>query len=128
MPGDAQSRVTTGILVYDGERDCLLLDGQLLQDGANIEIRVFDAWIPGLIERDSGGWYLITHDQVGIRLHTGLPARMYEEMTTVPAGLQVSQELAPHVLIVDDDLDLLNALSRTIMLRLRKVQIDTANS
>jgi FixJ family two-component response regulator len=128
MPGDAQSRVTTGILLYDGERDCLLLDGQLLQDGANIEIRVFDAWIPGLIERDSGGWYLITHDQVGIRLHTGLPARMYEEMTTVPASLQVSQELPPRILIVDDDPDLLRALSRTIMLRLRKVQVDAVDS
>lgn len=128
MPGDAPPSVTTGILVYDGERNCLLLEGQVLQDGSRIEIRVFDAWIPGLIERDSGGWFLITHDQVGIRLHTGLPARMYEETTTIPTSLDVAPELQPHILIVDDDPALLRALSRTIELRLHKIQVDATKS
>jgi FixJ family two-component response regulator len=128
MSGDIPGNKSTGLLVYDSQLDRLLLDGQVLEEGASVEIHVFDAWISGLIERDAGGWYLITRDQVGIRLHTGLLARMDEEAVAVPADLQVSQELLPRVLIVDDDRALLRALPRTILLRLPNVQVDTAES
>ncbi len=127
MPGNVHSNMITGILVYDSDRDCLLLDGQVLQDGTAIEIRVFDAWIPGFVERDASGWSLITHDQVGIRLQTGLLARSFEETVAVPGDLQVRQGLVPRILIVDDDAALLHALSRTISLRLSPVQIDTVS-
>lgn len=128
MPEEAYRNITMGVLVYDHDHDCLLLEGQMLQNGRNIEIRVFDAWIPGQIARDSRGWYLMTLDLVGIRLHTGLPARMYEEALAVPAELQGVQEQPPHILIVDDDPGLLLALPRLISLRLQEVCVDTASS
>ena len=71
------TQTSTGTLIYNGECNCLELDGYELQSGENIEIRVFGSWIPGQIAVDSGGWYLFTLDHVGIRLHTGLPARFF---------------------------------------------------
>lgn len=51
------------------------LNNQPLSKGDLIEIRVFGHWLPGHLAFDSCGWYLTTFDQVGIRLHEGLPAR-----------------------------------------------------
>lgn len=59
------------------EKDGLLeLDGLLLQVGDQVEIRLFGAFILGSIAHDQRGWYLLTRDRVGIRLQSGLLARL----------------------------------------------------
>ena len=59
------------------QRDGLLeLDGFLLQSGDQTEIYLFGSWIPGTIAHDQRGWYFLTRDLVGIRLQTGLLARL----------------------------------------------------
>lgn len=68
----------TGNLVYNHEHNQLELNGRLLQLGDWIEIRIFGYWLPGKIAVDTTGWYLLTPDQVGIRLSTGITARLYE--------------------------------------------------
>jgi FixJ family two-component response regulator len=129
MMDEKNTPVTTGNLIYDGERDCLLLDGHELSRGENVEIHVFGSWIPGQVAMDSAGWYLVTLDQVGIRLQTGLPARSCEFRFSETMALQpVKQEASPHILLVDDDPALLNALPKTISLRIPDAHVETANS
>ncbi|HEU5374689.1 MAG TPA: DUF5348 domain-containing protein [Ktedonobacteraceae bacterium] len=48
----------------------------LLQSGDQVEIRVLGSWLCGTIRHDTGGWYFLTQKSVGIRLHTGLAARL----------------------------------------------------
>jgi hypothetical protein len=63
------------LIVY--QKDGLLeLDGFLLQSDDQAEIYLFGSWIPGTIAHDQRGWYFLTRDHVGIRLQTGLPARL----------------------------------------------------
>lgn len=60
------------------EKDGLLeLTGFLLQVGDQIAIRLIGSWVRGTIAHDPWGWYLLTKDGVGIRLQTGLAARLY---------------------------------------------------
>jgi hypothetical protein len=60
------------------ERDGLLeLDSFLLQAGDQVEIRLIGVFVPGIIAHDQRGWYLLTRDRVGIRLQTGLLARLF---------------------------------------------------
>jgi Domain of unknown function (DUF5348) len=60
------------------EKDGLLeLDGFLLQIGDQVEIRLIGAFVPGIIDHDQQGWYFLTRDRVGIRLQTGLLARLF---------------------------------------------------
>lgn len=54
----------------------LSLDGRILIPGDLLEVSVFGHWIPGRVEVDASGWYLLTLDQVGIRLSHGLRARL----------------------------------------------------
>lgn len=128
MPDDQNSRMATGTLVYNSECNCLELEGYELQSGENIEIRVFGSWIPGQIAVDSGGWYLFTLDHVGIRLHTGLPARFNESTLSATSVMAPSLTPSPHILLVDDDPALLAVLPRTLSLRMPGVQTDTADS
>ncbi len=119
----------TATLTYDDECSCLMLHGHKLSSGDNIEIQVFGSWVPGLVAIDSAGWYLLTLDQVGIRLHGGLPARSSEfrfSVQTVPQPLP--QDSSPRILVVDDDQALLEALPNTILLRIPASQVDTASS
>ena len=80
-----QNKITSkGDLVYRSmgrlivhQKDGLLeLDGFLLQTGDRVEIRLIGSWVPGIIAHDQRGWYFLTSDQVGIRLQTGLFARL----------------------------------------------------
>ena len=129
MMDENNTPLTTGNLTYDSERDCLLLESHELSRGENIEIHVFGSWIPGQVAMDSAGWYLVTMDQVDIRLQTGLLARSCEFRFSATSALQpVQQEASPHILLVDDDPGLLNALPKTISLRIPGVQVDTAES
>lgn len=126
---DKQTHEITGTLLFDTERDHLLLEGNELSPDENIEIRVQGFWVPGKVAVDAAGWYLATLDQVSIRLHTGLPARSGGGRSSSQITLQTnSYEGSPRVLIVDDDPSLLIALPRTISLRLPHIQVETANS
>ncbi|GCE25491.1 hypothetical protein KDA_09750 [Dictyobacter alpinus] len=119
----------TGMLVFDEERNHLLLDGHELSCDEQIEIRVFGSWVPGQVAMDSAGWYLMTLDQVGIRLQGGLPARSSEFRVSPQAVSQsIDQKTRPTILIVDDDTALLSALPRMLALRLPDIQVDTAQS
>ncbi|GCF07947.1 response regulator [Dictyobacter arantiisoli] len=119
----------TASLFYDDERDCLLLDGHELSRGEKIEIRVFGSWIPGQVSMDSAGWFLLTLDQVGIRLHTGLSARSSDFRFSEPFAPSPDQDKhSPHILLVDDDPALLNALPRMISLRLPHITVETVCS
>jgi hypothetical protein len=60
------------------EKDGLLeLDSFLLQVGDQVEIHLIGAFVPGIIAHDQRGWYFLTRDRVGIRLQTGLLARLF---------------------------------------------------
>jgi FixJ family two-component response regulator len=108
----------------------LFLDGHELSRGENIEINVFGSWIPGQVAVDAAGWYLVTLDQVGIRLQSGLPARSGEFRLFQQSSLSLLQKRTEHpeILLVDDDPALLEALQRMIALRLSSVHVETTNS
>lgn len=71
-----------GIKLYMGQltifqREGLLeLDGFLLHIGDRIEFLLFGAWIPGIISHDARGWYIALRENTGIRVQTGLSARL----------------------------------------------------
>lgn len=64
-----------GIFCYNNERRQLELFDLPLQRGRLIEVWVYDDWLPGHLQRDASGWYLLTFDYVEIRLRAGLCAR-----------------------------------------------------
>jgi FixJ family two-component response regulator len=114
-------------LRYDPQCNCLYLYDNEVRVGDNIEIRVFDTWIPGQVAIDSGGWYLLTPDQVSIRLHSGLSARLCQFPLSLPYKDEPVQA-SPRILIVDDDAALLKALPQAVALRLPHIQVDTSHS
>ena len=65
-----------GQLIVHQKDGLLVLDGFLLQRGDRVVIRLIGSWVPGIIAHDQRGWYFLTSDQVGIRLQTGLFARL----------------------------------------------------
>jgi Domain of unknown function (DUF5348) len=75
MISEKQSTAAIGLLTYNHEKKHLELNNILLRCGTSIEIRVIGYWIPGSVQHDNGGWYLLTVDHVGLRLHPGLTAR-----------------------------------------------------
>jgi signal transduction histidine kinase len=118
-----------GTLTYNSEWNYLELDGYELHCGESIEVSVFGYWIPGQLALDTAGWYLFTLDQVSIRLQSGLHARLCElSHSSLPPLLHPSQMHPPHILIVDDDPALLQALPHTVSLRLPEAKVDTSNS
>ncbi len=71
----------------------------------------------------------VTLDQVSVRLHSGLPARVCESSGGSLTPLFHSSPMPPpHILIVDDDPALLQALPQTVSLRLPGAKVDTSNS
>src|SRR6266699_5173308 len=118
-----------GTLTYNSEWNSLELDGYELHCGESIEVSVFGYWIPGQLALDTAGWYLFTLDQVSIRLQSGLPARLFESSVgSLPPLVHASQMHPPHILIVDDDPALLQALPQTVSLRLPQAPVDTSDS
>jgi signal transduction histidine kinase len=118
-----------GTLTYNSEWNSLELDGYELHCGESMEVSVFGYWIPGQLALDTAGWYLLTLDQVSIRLQSGLHARLGESSrSALPPLFHPSQMHPPHLLIVDDDPALLQALPHTISLRLPEAKVDTSNS
>src|SRR2546425_1184255 len=85
-----------GTLTYNSEWNSLELDGYELQCGESMEVSVFGYWIPGQIALDTARWYLLTLDQVSIRLQSGLHARLGESSrSALPPLLHPSQMHPP---------------------------------
>lgn len=80
------SKSFSGPLIYNDEQKRLELKEYPLTQGERIEIRLMGYWIPGSIQLDKGGWYLLTYDYVGIRLHAGLTARRLQNMLSFPSS------------------------------------------
>jgi Domain of unknown function (DUF5348) len=75
-PARKYRKGSMGRLIVHQKDGLLELDGFLLQVGDRVEIRLIGSWVPGTIAHDRQGWYFLTPDQVGIRLQTGLFARL----------------------------------------------------
>jgi FixJ family two-component response regulator len=118
-----------GRLTYNSEWNSFELDGYELHGGESMEVCVFGYWIPGQLALDTTGWSLLTLDHVRIRLQSGQHARLSESShRALPPLLPPSQMHHPHILIVDDDPALLQALPHTVSLRLPQAQVDTSSS
>jgi signal transduction histidine kinase len=129
MPNERNKTEAAGTLTYNREWNAFALDGYELHGGQNIEVSVFGYWIPGQLALDAAGWSLFTLDHVSIRLQSGLHARLgASSRSALPPLLHSSQMHSPHILIVDDDPALLQALPHTVSLRLPQAQVDTSNS
>ncbi len=118
-----------GTLTYNSEWNAFALDGYELHGGESMEVSVFGYWIPGQLALDTAGWSLFTLDHVSIRLQSGLSARFCESSrSALPPLLHPSQIHPPHILIVDDDPALLQALPYTVSLRLPEAKVDTSST
>src|SRR5262249_2529860 len=102
--------MSSGNLIYHQRQNHLELNGIILRTGEKIEIRVMGYWIPGQLHKDSEGWYLITSDQMGIRLRSGLVARfpgVSSPLTSQAKGHSHRPVLAGEerkwILVVEDD-------------------------
>ncbi len=126
MLDEHESSVLEGTLIYNSDYNCLELNGYELRSDDSIEVAILGSWIPGRIALDHSGWYLVTQDHVGIRLHSGLSARFCEQ--SAPGSLVIQPEPPPRLLIVDDDVALLQALPRTVSLRMPDAFVETCNS
>jgi uncharacterized protein DUF5348 len=69
--------------IYNYNHKQLELEGKLIASGDLIEVCVLGHWIQGYVSLDSTGWYLLTHDRVGIRLQPGILARFPREMPLI---------------------------------------------
>jgi len=97
----AKKDVTTFImnrLAYNQDRDELELNGKSVGTGQLLELSVMGYWLPGVVHRDGSGWYLLTRDQVGIRLAAGLRARILDIALTLPpsASIKHNERLSPN--------------------------------
>jgi hypothetical protein len=63
---------------YNQKHHRLQLQGKLISDGDLVEVCVLGHWLLGRLGLDSTGWYLLTADQIGIRLQEGIRARFPE--------------------------------------------------
>ena len=100
----------SGNLIYHQEQNQLELNGIILRIGERVEIRVMGYWIPGQLRKDSEGWYLITSDQMGIRLRSGLVARFPEMSSSLTSQAKehshrpvLEGEERKWILVVEDD-------------------------
>src|SRR6266568_2228026 len=129
MLDEKNNSEAAGTLTYNSEWNSLALDGYELHGGQSMEVSVFGYWIPGQLALDTAGWSLFTLDHVSIRLQSGLYARLCESSrSALPPLLHPSQMHPPHLLIVDDDPALLQALPHTVSLRLPEAKVDTSST
>ncbi len=72
-----KQHTSIGVLTYNQEHRCLSLDDDiLLHNDDALAVEMLGYWVSGRLERDAGGWYLLTSYQTGIRLHPGLTASL----------------------------------------------------
>ena len=88
MSYSKHSKANSGTTIRNNEKNYLELDSKVLQYDDWVELQVFGYWIPGRVEHDTGGWYLMTLDNVGIRLRAGLTARFCQPITSVSEPIQ----------------------------------------
>lgn len=103
--------MSSGTLIYHQKHNRLELNGLALRRREMVEARIMGHWIPGELEKDATGWYLITADKVEIRLRSGLTARFPE----APLSCRIPTKEHPHraettgeaerklILLVEDD-------------------------
>ncbi len=125
MSDEKNSYQATGFLKYDSECKCLNLNSYQLHSGTEVEVCISDTWIYGQVTFNDNGCYLLTLDGVEVRLQDGLLACIPNREAAHPQSLET---IPPSILIVDDDLALLHALSRSILLRIPAAQVDTTAS
>jgi hypothetical protein len=65
-----------GRIVLHQKDNLLELDSLFLHTGDRIECLLLGSWVAGEVAHDPQGWYLLTRDNVGIRLQTGLISRL----------------------------------------------------
>ena len=82
MNNQEEEKCYPDIITYSVDYHCLQLCRNLLYVGDRIEVRIVGYWIPGHVSRDISGWYLLTNDGVGIRLQTGLTARICQKIAS----------------------------------------------
>lgn len=123
MLEEYKNSLAEGTLIYNSVDNCLELNGYELRSDDNIEVTILGSWIPGRIAVDPHGWYLITQDHVGIRLRSGLSARICEQGKLEP--LMMQPEPPPRILLIDDDAALCQALPRTVNLRMPEAMVET---
>lgn len=63
------------LIIHESD-EILELNGFVLQNGDEVELGVLGSWIAGSVAHDQRGWYLRTSEHAGIRLRTGLAARI----------------------------------------------------
>jgi len=68
----------SGVFTYNYEQRQLELFDMPLRRGCLMEVWIFQYWLPGHLQRDASGWYLLTFDYVEVRLRSGLCARYLE--------------------------------------------------
>ena len=67
-----------GQFILHQEGDRLELSGILLKVGDQVEVLHLGSWLTGTVAHDQQGWYFLTTYKVGIRLQTGLLARLLQ--------------------------------------------------
>lgn len=78
------------------QQDGIELDGFPLEVGDGMAILLLDSWVSGRISYDEQGWYLMAQEGWGVRLQTGLSARLLSlssEMVPKQSWERMSQRL-----------------------------------
>lgn len=79
-----------GQLTIAQQEGLLELDGLFLHTGDDIEMLLLGSWVPGTISHNERGWYLAPREGIGIRLQTGLPARILSlSLNTLPLPMRL---------------------------------------
>jgi Domain of unknown function (DUF5348) len=65
-----------GKLIYQPSTRRLVLQGRTLCSGDMLEVSIMGDWVSGTLAHDLSGWYILTVEQIGIRLREGIPARL----------------------------------------------------
>ena len=103
--------ISSGILIHHQDQNRLELNGVALRRREQVETRIMGHWIPGQLDKDAKGWYLITSDKVEIRLRSGLAAR-FPEVSSLSKLLSKGYPHRPElpegaerklILLVEDD-------------------------
>lgn len=73
-----------GKLIYQPLSHHLELQGRTLCSGDMLEVSIMGDWVVGVLAHDVSGWYILTVEQIGIRLREGIPARLANASSASP--------------------------------------------
>jgi len=100
--------MSSGSLIHHQHQNRLELNGLALRRREQVEVCILRHWIPGQLDKDATGWYLITSDKVEIRLRSGLVGR-FPEVSSFSRQLSKGYSNRPEgaerklILLVEDD-------------------------